>query len=83
MVGLTTWSSASPVAKIVNQIHHNPSSDGSYTFAFSSDDGIFRIERRDGDYVVGKYGFIDSQGVRQVTGENFVTVIIKFRTRLK
>jgi hypothetical protein len=64
-------SSAAPVAQIINQLHHVPSSDGSYTFAFSSDDGTFRIERRDGDYVVGKYGYIDSQGIMQVTGEIF------------
>jgi len=61
---------SSPVVRIVEQLHHTPSSDGSYTFAFSSEDGTFRIERRDGGYVVGKYGFIDSQsGLQQVTGE--------------
>jgi len=51
--------------------------DGSYTFGYENSDGSFRMENRDASgFVVGRYGYIDTNGVTQEIGSIFHYLII-------
>lgn len=67
-------SSFSPASSTPVPILHQVNSvndDGSYTYGFEAADGTFKLETRSADgKVVGKYGYVDANGERQVFDYN-------------
>jgi len=58
-----------PTVAISKQIYQ-VNDDGSYTFGYEAADGAFRVENRDAKgYVIGRYGYVDSNGKLQVVGK--------------
>jgi len=62
VAGQEAWTTGSqvPILKFVDTQH----TDGSYTYGFQSGDGTYKLETRYPDgRIVGKYGYLDPQGV--------------------
>ena len=74
VAGSKSYASAS--IRVLDQMQQF-NEDGSYTFGYENSDGSFRMENRDASgFVVGRYGYIDTNGVTQEIGSIFHYFIV-------